>query len=347
MSFFDSAVKGRIVQGIRNRRVRIDVSTNANIVDLVRAALREDPRIVYHLDRVRTESLGRGRYVLLPQYRNEEVSPACVAYGATLKDCIMHFEEFARQCVDRAVIVTGLRTDVDRFYDTVRIRASGAQANLLKFGLGQYQSYEEFRVLDVRFTYRIGRFKLRQMEQDVAAEVKRIGKILFHAGMPPEVKVYLAHNYLTTTVTYDLKADNDLEMSYRQSAYGALLRHRCVCQGYANAFKLLMDAAGVYCEIVVGPILGTDEYHAWNIVRLSGRKHCHIDVTWDDTNAHRPGYMYFCRSDRYFDGKRAWERSLHTPCEEGVTALNAARQYVAANRKKLLAYGIDPKILDC
>lgn len=347
MSYLDSIERKRIVQGIRNRRVRIDVSTQGSISDLVHAAFREDPRIIYHVERVRAEAASRNRYVLRPQYRNEEVGPACVAYAPTLRDCLLQFDEFARLCVERAAIVTDVSVDPICFFEAARDRAAGAQANLLNISIGHRRSYDEFLLLNLVFTYRIERAKLRQMEQEIKAEVQRVGKMLFRVGMPPEVKIYLAHNYLTTTVTYDLKADNDLEMSYRQSAYGALLRKRCVCQGYADAFKRLMDYAGIYCESVIGPVLGTDESHAWNIVRLSGGKHCHIDVTWDDTGEHRPGYMYFCRSDRYFDGRRSWDRRFHAICEEGVTALSAARQYVASNRRKLLAYGIDPKILDC
>ena len=67
------------------------------------------------------------------------------------------------------------------------------------------------------------------MELEVNAEVQRISRMLITPGMPTEAKVYLAHNYLATTVEYLKNHDNRLEMSYTQSAYGALIRKKCVC----------------------------------------------------------------------------------------------------------------------
>lgn len=62
-----------------------------------------------------------------------------------------------------------------------------------------------------------------------------------------------------------------------QSAYGALIDGACVCEGYASAYKLLLDAMGIPCEIV------STKSHAWNIVQVDGQWY-HVDVTHCDQN---------------------------------------------------------------
>ncbi len=62
-----------------------------------------------------------------------------------------------------------------------------------------------------------------------------------------------------------------------------------VCDGYARAYKLLMNAAGISCERVHGvPTAKEDVAHAWNIFRLNDKdddpnndRYYYVDVTWD------------------------------------------------------------------
>ena len=61
------------------------------------------------------------------------------------------------------------------------------------------------------------------------------------------------------------------------TSYGAFVNHNAVCQGYALAFKVLMDRAGIPCCYVSSDAIN----HAWNMVRLDGNWY-HVDVTWDD-----------------------------------------------------------------
>ena len=61
------------------------------------------------------------------------------------------------------------------------------------------------------------------------------------------------------------------------------------------AYQLLMDMAGVPCEVV------TNDTHAWNVVQIDGEWY-HVDTTWDDPTPNREGYVrynYFLKSDAY------------------------------------------------
>ncbi len=77
-----------------------------------------------------------------------------------------------------------------------------------------------------------------------------------------------------------------------------------VCDGYARAYKLLMNAAGISCERVSGDKKVKDDYgHAWNIIRLNDKdddvnndKYYYIDVTWDSVGDYS-NFMTFGEED--------------------------------------------------
>ena len=67
------------------------------------------------------------------------------------------------------------------------------------------------------------------------------------------------------------------------TAYGCLVNGRCVCAGYAAAYKVLLDRLGIPCVYVVGwgDRFRSDVGHAWNRVVIGGRSY-YVDVTWDE-----------------------------------------------------------------
>lgn len=93
-------------------------------------------------------------------------------------------------------------------------------------------------------------------------------------------KIKTVHDYLIETIDYDstISEDNIYDI------YGALVKRKCVCEGYAKAFQYIMNQIGIENTIVIGT--GTNsksqtENHAWNYVKLNGNWYA-IDVTWDD-----------------------------------------------------------------
>ncbi|MBR6793006.1 MAG: hypothetical protein IKM48_01460 [Clostridia bacterium] len=90
----------------------------------------------------------------------------------------------------------------------------------------------------------------------------------------PQVKqALLIHDRLALACYYPDApySDHDFTM------YGALISGRAVCQGYALAYKYLLNQVGIENELCSSDILE----HAWNIVTIDGRQY-HVDVTWDD-----------------------------------------------------------------
>ncbi len=203
-----------------------------------------------------------------------------------------------------------------------------------------------YDVYKVEFKYRIKKERLEQMRRAVEEKVDKVCKTLFCADMPEEVKAYLAHNYLIVNTAYHLKLDaSPEELSCIHSAYGALINKKCVCQGYSEAFKMIMDKVGIGCDIAVGQIVGSTEHHAWNILNFKNGKSYHVDVTWDD-GASSISYAYFCKPDKTFDGNRVWNKDCVKKCPYNENLLLPIRAYMRMNKPKLLKLGIPSTILD-
>lgn len=68
---------------------------------------------------------------------------------------------------------------------------------------------------------------------------------------------------------------------------GVFLKGKAVCEGYAEALKLLCDREGIPCLIVVGT--GNGGAHEWNYVQMEDGKWYGVDATWDD----QPSAIYY------------------------------------------------------
>ena len=82
--------------------------------------------------------------------------------------------------------------------------------------------------------------------------------------------------------------NNEYDQTYKSigtyTIYGSLVKHSSVCEGYAKAFKYLLNAAGIQCELIQGTATnssGKTESHAWNAVYLNDKWYF-VDATWDD-----------------------------------------------------------------
>lgn len=123
---------------------------------------------------------------------------------------------------------------------------------------------------------------LSKYDKDIYNAAKKIlGKVL-RAGMTDLEKESAVYSWIVLNVNYDWTHQDAMRETPRESftPYGGLVKHTAVCLGYATAFQLLMDLAGVECITVPGAAFGSMEDHGWNMVRLDGNWYC-VDVTWD------------------------------------------------------------------
>ena len=110
--------------------------------------------------------------------------------------------------------------------------------------------------------------------------------------------IKMIHDYLVDTINYD----SSLSKQNIYNIYGALVNRECVCEGYARAFKYLLDELDIPCVMIIGTATnsqGETENHAWNYVQLNGAWYA-VDTTWDDpvvvgggTASEESKYKYF------------------------------------------------------
>lgn len=118
-------------------------------------------------------------------------------------------------------------------------------------------------------------------------------------------KIKQIHDVLVDELQYD----QTLNRTHTHDIYGALVEKCVVCEGYAKAFKYLLDGVGIPCVLVSGKgtnSRGETEEHIWNYVLLNNKWYA-VDVTWDDpivtggflTNSMK--YKYFLKGASEFN----------------------------------------------
>ncbi len=90
-------------------------------------------------------------------------------------------------------------------------------------------------------------------------------------------KLKSIHDQICKMTTYTLNEP----MAHHPT--GVLLNGKAVCEGYAEALKLLCDREDIPCIIVVGT--GNGGAHEWNYVQMEDGKWYGVDATWDDQDS--------------------------------------------------------------
>ncbi|MCR5134741.1 MAG: hypothetical protein K6B12_03810 [Clostridiales bacterium] len=80
-----------------------------------------------------------------------------------------------------------------------------------------------------------------------------------------------------TTVTTDGDVNGDADAG---TPYGALIKHRAVCAGYATTFRMFMQMLDIECMVVHS----TDLIHSWDLVKIDDHWY-HVDIYSDVDSA--------------------------------------------------------------
>ncbi len=177
------------------------------------------------------------------------------------------------------------------------------------------------------------------------------------AGTDAECARYLYH-WIVENVRYTESADyNSTNPNY---LYDAFVEKETNCDGFSNAYTLLMNLAGVECFNVSDAPAEGEVGHTWNILKLDG-KYYHADPTAEAVlyqYYQEDFYLYFARSaeavgngvyeeriravappcidqDRDLDGIELYIKNC-PPDEAGKTAIDAARQALENGRRRIV-----------
>lgn len=103
-------------------------------------------------------------------------------------------------------------------------------------------------------------------------------------------KLKKIHDWLMQIADYD-KTD---KLPNTRDAYGAIMRGKAVCTGFAYAYKYIADLANLKVLYVTGyaydDVTKTYPLHAWNIA-LVNKKWVLVDVTFDETGNNKTRFL--------------------------------------------------------
>ena len=130
----------------------------------------------------------------------------------------------------------------------------------------------------VLVSYLFDEYLQRKIEQKLKIVTSKILNSV--AGKTMKTASLILHDWLVCNCQYG--ECNDAPNA-SHSIVGALIYSKCVCEGYAKAYKYLADLIKMRAIVVVGKGMhpdGTSGGHAWNIV-MPHQQCFHVDVTFD------------------------------------------------------------------
>ncbi len=138
--------------------------------------------------------------------------------------------------------------------------------------------------------------RLKERADQYQKTIKRAMKESVKPGMTDLEKAKALAEWLCRNVDYDNSGKKNSEEE-------AFVDGLTACQGYAEAYNVLMNRAGIYCCVVHGRTYPRKKSkknisHAWNIVYIDGAWY-HVDVTWMDRGK-KIRYKSFMKSSAYF-----------------------------------------------
>ena len=157
-----------------------------------------------------------------------------------------------------------------------------------------YTVYSDY--VEIAHKYRLKENEAEKISDQLEKKIDGIVSDMPQYYTQFEKELYL-HDYVCDNAVYDRETLN----FEGQTAYGALLNGKTVCEGYARAVQMLLDEVGIKNYLIVGEAStgNEDELHMWNVVQIDGYNY-HLDATWNDgafTDAQ--GYFYFNVTDSY------------------------------------------------
>lgn len=120
--------------------------------------------------------------------------------------------------------------------------------------------------------------KITEVNTSVSEIVSRIPDDITDAQ-----KEKIIYDYVINLIDYDYDFSGDDEApilnTHVYDIYGALIKKRSVCEGYAELFQYLCYNVGINSSQVFGYSEG--DTHAWNVVKIEDEWY-HVDLTWAD-----------------------------------------------------------------
>ena len=198
---------------------------------------------------------------------------------------------------------------IPRTVDVMKIMLTvlGDNPEVIYFNKTELRTMSSLFGKQVRFAGCMGKNLALQYEQKMQKILEdAVWEIDKNARCDKDILIGISE-YLQRSTIYD-KEELQAAMYGRSihpeshNAYGALVNHRAVCDGFSSAYALIAQYFGIKCMVVDGKSSYNQSQkveHAWNIVEYQG-EFFHIDATWDANNYEvlkNYSYNYFGLND--------------------------------------------------
>lgn len=141
-----------------------------------------------------------------------------------------------------------------------------------------YQYYSNSSMVELKPKYFFTKDKIKSHQKAMESRIKKLS--LQASSLDEKGKELFIHDFICQNVKYD-----KLKKEYSHEIIGALGNGVAVCEGISKAVKILCDALGLWCIIVISdsnPEKGIKYRHAWNLIKINGQYY-HFDATFDNT----------------------------------------------------------------
>ncbi|MBR5191297.1 MAG: hypothetical protein IKW34_04630 [Clostridia bacterium] len=130
---------------------------------------------------------------------------------------------------------------------------------------------------------------------------------------------------------------------------GALLNGSAVCEGYAEAFKLICDREGIPCITVLGYAEYPNQGHKWNYVKMDDGKWYLVDATWNDQES-STFYSYFLIGEDsktpYYGYSSVPDSSIHVDDGQMYPDAVFTLQYPSLDKGIYMETYLEPNVKD-
>ena len=196
--------------------------------------------------------------------------------------------------------------------DVFYIDYSKLYLNIETTTVGNNKTYKLYLNSGNSTNYLTKEFQTKEQVNEAVAEMEKVKAYFINNKQASDYQnIKIVHDYLVDSIEYDQTTSEP----NIYDIYGALHYKKCVCEGYARAFKYILDGLDIPCVLVSGVAKnsqGQNENHAWNYVQLNGSWYA-IDCTWDDPVIVGGGILSNSSKYKYFlKGKNEMDKD-HFP----------------------------------
>lgn len=168
--------------------------------------------------------------------------------------------------------------------------------------LGVCSYYYDYESVSLKLEYSYSRLQIAKRQRQIYQAAAAVTEQIIDEDMTAWQKERQIYRFLEENCSYAAakweevkeqnfyKSERDADMEDAVNAYGALVRKEALCQGYAGAFQILANLAGLTVRTANGYLNGNIP-HAWNLIEFDGRWY-QVDCLSNRSTVGIPYYLY-------------------------------------------------------